>query len=293
MADADCLLQTVSLVSEAYRINTKLVPYICVAAKHGNACGFGVSRESPSEAIDKALFGNPRAIWGGEMVMNFSVDDLLAQAILKSKKREELLGQPAWMLDIVMAPSFSKEAVSILGRREGRKLLQNPALNEPFLKKTKYDYRFIRGGFLRQPPANYYLDIKKAHYEGTALSPIQLDTLIIAWATAFTSNHGGNEVALAKEGCLLGAGGGPSTLQAAQVAVLRAQECGHDTKGSIFAANAFFPFADAASVLCDAGAKFGCVPKGGKRENDIHSLFKKRKISVIYLPEEFRGFSRH
>ena len=293
LADADCILQTLSLAAEAYRINTPAVPYLCVASKHGNSCGFGVSRTSPDEAIDLALFGNPRSVWGGEIVVNFNVDATLSEALLKSEKREKLLSEPAWMLDIVMAPSFSAEAVNVLGKRKGCKLMQNPALSAPFLKKTKYDYRFVRGGFLRQPPANYVLDVKEAQCKGNVLSPVELDTLIIAWSTVFTSNHGGNEVALAKDCALLAAGGGPSTVEAARVAVLRAQECGHDTKGSIFAADAFFPFTDAPSVLCDAGTTVGCVPAGGKREIDVCSFFRERGVSVMYLPKEYRGFCRH
>ncbi|MBF0504458.1 MAG: hypothetical protein HQL14_05070 [Candidatus Omnitrophica bacterium] len=293
LADADCLLQTLSLAAEAYRKNTPGVPYLCVVAKHGNPCGFGASRTSPVDAISRALFGNPRSVWGGEMVVNFNVDSSLAEFILKSERREKLLGDAAWMLDIVLAPFFSLQAVEVLGKRSSRKLMQNPALVDPFLKKTKYDYRFIRGGFLRQPPANYCLDIKEAQHEGDSLSSTDLDTLIIAWATAFSSNHGGNEVALAKDGALLGAGGGPSTFEAAKVAVLRSHECGHDTNKSIFSADAFFPFIDAVSVLCQAGTVLGVVPSGGKREIEVRSYFKEKKVTVFYLPQQYRGFCRH
>ena len=223
IADADCLVQTISLSAEAYRQNTPAVPYICVAAKHGNPCGFGVSRNTPMEALERALFGNPRAIWGGELVANFAVDAGLADALVKSKNRETLLGDPAWMLDIIMAPAFSEEAAVILGKRKGCKVFQNPALAEPFLRKAQHDYRFIRGGFLRQPPASYVLNISMSHGAAPQLASSTLDAMIIAWATAFSSNHGGNEVALAKNGALLGAGGGPSTVEAAEVAVSRAK----------------------------------------------------------------------
>lgn len=293
LADADCLLQTLSLAAQAFRLNTAAVPFLCVAAKHGNACGFGISRTNPTEAVDQALFGNPRSVWGGEMAVNFNIDAALAQILLKSEKRDKLLGQAAWMLDIIMAPFFSDQAIILLGSRKGRKLLQNPALTEPFIKKTKYDYRFVRGGFLRQPPANYVLDIKTVHCEGIPLSAMALDTLIISWATAFSSNHGGNEVALSKDAALQGVGGGPSTLEAARTAVLRSHECGHDTKGSIFAANAFFPFTDAPAVLCEAGCKAGCVPAGGKRGMEVSAFLNQRGVNVLYLPQQYRGFCRH
>jgi phosphoribosylaminoimidazolecarboxamide formyltransferase/IMP cyclohydrolase len=129
--------------------------------------------------------------------------------------------------------------------------------------------------------------------KGGAPSDNDISSLIIAWSIAFTSNHGGNEVVLAKDGALLASGGGPSTVEAARVAVERARECGHETKGSVFAADAFFPFPDAPSILFDAGITTGCVPAGGKHETDVQNFFYNHDISVVYLPTTIRGFCRH
>lgn len=293
IADADCILKTICLSAEAFMLNTGSVPYICVVAKHGNACGMGVSKVSPAQAVEKALFGNPRSIWGGEVITNFPVDEQLAELFLKSSRRERLLGDSSWMLDLVMAPSFTSEAISVLCKRKERKLFENKALHSPLLEKSKFAYRPVRGGFLRQPPATYILNLQECQLSGHGFSKSEISSLIIAWAVAFSSFHGGNEVALAKDGALLGAGGGPSTVEAARVVVARVVECGHDAKGAAFAADAFFPFTDAPFVLCDAGVATGCVPSGGKRETDIKDFFRARGITVVYLPEEFRGFCRH
>jgi len=293
IADADCILKTICLAAEAFILNTGLVRYLCVAAKHGNACGMGVSKVSSSKAVEKALFGDPRSIWGGEVITNFPVDEQLAEVFFKSERRERLLGDSSWMLDLVMAPSFTSEAISVLGKRKGRKLFENEALLSPSLKKSEFVYRTVRGGFLRQPPSTYILNLQKCHLDGHNFSESEISSLIVAWAVAFSSNHGGNEVALAKDGALLSAGGGASTVEAAKVAVARATDCGHDTKGAAFAADAFFPFTDAPSVLCDAGVAIGSVPGGGKHETDIRDFFRARATTVAYLPQEFRGFCRH
>ena len=293
IADADCILKTICLAAEAFKLNTESVPYICVAAKHGNACGMGTSNGSPAQAVEKALFGNPRSIWGGEVITNFPVDEQLAEVFIKSERRERLLGDSSWMLDLVMAPSFTSEAISVLGKRKGRKLFENSALHSPLLKRSGFVYRTVRGGFLRQPPANYVLNLQECQLGGHSLSESQIQSLIVAWAVAFSSFHGGNEIALAKDSALLSAGGGPSTVEAARVAVARVIECGHDIKGAAFAADAFFPFTDAPSVLCDAGITIGCVPKGGKHETEVKDFFHRRGTVVAYLPEEFRGFCRH
>jgi phosphoribosylaminoimidazolecarboxamide formyltransferase/IMP cyclohydrolase len=293
IADADCILNTLCLAAEAFRLNSGSLPYLCVAAKHGNACGMGVSNVSPEDALDKALFGNPRSIWGGEIITNFPVDGKLAEAILKSRRRENLLGSSYWMLDIVMAPSFSMDAISIMGNRKERKLLANEVLVEPYIDKSVFIYRSVRGGFLRQPPANYILNVKECAPEGKVFSKNEISSLIIAWAVAFSSNHGGNEVVLAKDAMLLASGGGPSTVEAARVAVIRAKECGHEIEGAVFAADAFFPFPDAPAMLCDAGVTMGCVPAGGKREIDIQNFFHEKNVPVVFLQQNIRGFCRH
>jgi len=293
MADADCILQTLSLAAEAFLINTGWVPYICVAAKHGNACGMGVSGISSVDAVEKALGGNPVAIWGGEVITNFPIDEQLSAVLFKSDQREHLMGDSSWMLDVVIAPSFTPEAILILGRRNRRKLIENNALISPSLIKSGFSYRPVRGGFLRQPPASYVLNLKECKIVGHGFSENEVMSLIIAWSVAFSSSLGGNEVAFAKDGALLSAGGGPSTVEAVRVAVMRAVDCGHDTKGSAFAADAFFPFTDAPSVLCDAGISIGCVPEGGRRETEIKDYFRVHGGTIAYLPEKFRGFCRH
>lgn len=293
MADADCILQTLCLAAEAFSINTGSVPYLCVAAKHGNACGVGVSKTSSAEAIEKALWGNPVAIWGGEIITNFPIDEKLSAVLFKSSQRERRLGDSSWMLDVVMAPSFTPEAISILGRRQGRKMICNSALILPSLIKTGFSFRPVRGGFLRQPPVSYVLNLNECQIFGHVFSENEVTSLIVAWSVAYSSSLGGNEVAFAKNGALLSAGGGPSTIEAVRVAVTRAVNYGHDTKDAAFAADAFFPFTDAPSMLCDAGISFGCVPEGGRHINDVRDCFRERGATIAYVPEEFRGFCRH
>jgi phosphoribosylaminoimidazolecarboxamide formyltransferase / IMP cyclohydrolase len=293
MADADSILHTICLASEAFRLNTGSAPYLCVAAKHGNACGMGADAHSPAQAVTKALFGNPQSIWGGEVVTNFPIDESLGKLLFKSEKRERLLGDSAWMLDLVMAPHFTPEAVSVLGKRARRKLLENSALLSPMSRQSGSSYRTVRGGFLRQPPATYVLDLRTCRCAGKDDWKSHIPSLVLAWAVVFGSNHGGNEIALVKDGALLAAGGGPSSVESATTAVNRANRLGHDITGATFAADAFFPFTDGPAILCDAGVTSGCVPAGGNPEAGVEDYFRDRGVAVAYLPPDIRGFCRH
>ena len=133
LADLDNVIHTLCIASEAFNKKFKRIPYLALAAKHGNACGFGADWGSPETAIIKALFGNPTAIWGGEFICNFPIDENLGKLLFASDIREKELGSKYWMLDVVAAPFISSEAATILSQRKGRKLLSNEALAIPKL----------------------------------------------------------------------------------------------------------------------------------------------------------------
>ncbi|MCG8432343.1 MAG: hypothetical protein MJA29_14390 [Candidatus Omnitrophica bacterium] len=293
LADLDSVLQTLSLSAEAFRLRGGKEPYLCVAAKHGNACGMGMSRADPAEAVEKALFGNPRAVWGGEVMVNFAVDERIARMLYKHDKRKELCGSDAWMLDVVCAPQVTPEAVDLLGGRQIRRIFENRHLVRPSVSKAAYSYRFVRGGLLRQPPHSYIFDPGKAECTGSVPDEPVIESLIMAWAVAWSSYHGGNEVAVVKDAKLLGAGGGPSTVDAASLALARAGSSGESLNGAVFAADAFFPFRDAPEKLCGQGLCAGVVPGGGKAFAAVRDFFQEKGVSMFYLPEEYRGFCRH
>ena len=218
----------------------------------------------------------------------------LSEILLKSLKRKELFHSASWMLDLIIAPSFSMNAIRILGKKRSRKLFKNSALINPAKRTNKNILRMVRGGFLRQPPADYILNLKECNNINiNNFTNDKIISIIIAWVVAFTSNYGGNEIAIAKDNGLLGVGGGPSTLEAANIAVKRAIECGHNCLNAVFAADAFFPFVDAPECLKQAGCTEGVVPGGGMRFEDIKKYFTDNNVACSFIPEKYRGFCRH
>lgn len=278
-ADIDAVLRTLCLAAEAFRACRGAVPFITVAAKHGNACGLGVDWSSPEASIRRALLGSPVAVWGGECITNAPIDSALARPLLEVDGR-------AWMLDVIAAPAFDAAALALLGQRKRRKLLANPALGTPHLPRSAVHARQVRGGWLLEPEADFVLTPEQ--FSG----PVT-DAHIIAWSVAFSSFHGGNEIALARDDSLVGVGGGPATVEAARVAVTRARDSGHDPQGSAFAADAFFPFTDGPEILWRAGCAAGLAPAGGMREAVVRSYFEDHGIDMLWLPSDIRGFCRH
>jgi phosphoribosylaminoimidazolecarboxamide formyltransferase / IMP cyclohydrolase len=291
IADMDCILETLCRLDSALRKHDA-AGYIALGAKHGNACGLGVSVSDPAAALTKALWGNPRALWGGEFVTNFSIDLHLARLLRFSEERKEKLGRGSWMLDVIMAPHIGEEACALLSSNSRRKLFANPALAHPRLRTQRMAARPVRGGLMTQPPADYVVELPRLAWTHPPAEGRTIDYLL-AWAVAFTSNCGGNEIALARDGALLGGvGGGPSTLDAVHGSLYHACEQHHDIAGAVFGADAFFPFTDAPQRLLEAGCAGGTVPAGGKGFQTIKEFFTENGLSVGFIPAEYRGFCR-
>lgn len=293
LADLNNLLDTLYLASSAFNKYYNKVPYISIAGKHGNPCGLSIDWESPAKTVKQALWGNPRAIWGGEFVANFYLTADLAFLLHESDKRRSELGKSKWMLDVVSVPEIDEEAKELLERRKRTKIYISKSLYLVEKSKNYTMIKSVRGGFLIQPNNTYVLDFSHLEWTDAKINKKYVDSIIIAWAVAYSSFHGGNEVAVVKNNKLIGVGGGPSTVEAVKIAVWRASENNHSTENSVFAADAFFPFTDALEILKEARCVTGVVPAGGMNHKKIEKFFKDNNIKCGFIPEIYRGFCRH
>jgi phosphoribosylaminoimidazolecarboxamide formyltransferase/IMP cyclohydrolase len=292
LADFDSVLETMIRLHHGCMSRFAEVPFIVIAAKHGNPCGMGASWDDRSAAVEKALWGNPRAVWGGELVMNFALDDDVAASLHRSQRRREIHGSAEWMLHVIGAPSADPGAVATLSGNAHRKVLINPVLTAPALQSARV-VRPVRGGALIQPPPSYILDFAALDWpNGEANQDRSLD-LLMAWAAGYTASCGGNEVALANHAQLLGLGGGPSTVDSVHAAVRQARHSDHRLEGAVFVADAFFPFTDGPESLCAAGVEAGVFPAGGQNFDHVVGRFAESDVAVGIIPEEYRGFCRH
>ena len=266
------------------------VPNIAIGAKHGIAVGAAVDWESTEKALKKMLWSSPVTIWGGEVITNFKISGVGAGILQADTERKSKLGSANWMLDIIAAPEFEESAIELLGKKEKRRILQNPALENPDFT-SGYVYRYVRGGFLRQPVPDYIPDIQELEWIGKPLFGSDLDTLLLAWAIAWSMPMNG--IAVAGNGQLLAADGQPSSVGAVQSCVVKMADTGHDTIKNVFAANAFLPFIDSAELFTNNRAYAGILPGGGVREQEIRQYFSAKGVTLAFVPEKYRGFAHH
>lgn len=293
--DLDRMLQTLTHVAAGVERNEPPYldpPLIACAVKHGNACGASFSMDS-IHLLKSVVLGDPLAIHGGLVLTNFTIGIAEAEVLLT----HGIVGEGRRLLDAVVAPAFSAEAVEMLRRKKDKcRFLQNSALAtvEADSLDTATRFRYVRGGFLCQPNYIYVPNF----YAGsiTRHGPERNDyvpDLILAWAVGATSNS--NTITLVKGRMLIGNGvGQQDRVGAAKLAIERARRSGHDVQGAVAYSDSFFPFPDGPQSLIDVGVKAILTSSGSVNDQATIDLCVKNDVSLFMVPDKGgRGFFGH
>ena len=290
--DLDRLLQTMTHIAATFDLNCGEVPYIAIGAKHGNTCGAGVDYMDKSEVIKKMVTGDLQSLFGGLVMLNFPIDVQEAELLLTYEASSRRL------LDGIIAPWFSPEAISMLSRKGDKcRFVSNPKLSE--LDQSSLDlapiHRYVRGGLLLQPNYSYIfkLDDLELVKHRSALFGFMRDDLFLAKAICDTSNS--NTITIVKDGQLLGNGvGQQSRVNGAELALGIAKKNNHDLDGSVAASDSFFPFTDAPDVLIESGVKVILSTSGSVNDKKVIEFCESKGASLLLIPDvKGRGFFNH
>lgn len=257
MADASQLVDILCLMAEAFRRSMGKAPYIAIAGKHGNPAGAAISWEDPAVTIKDALMGDHVAVMGGELITNFPITDELGWLAHSTSEYRDVIGREHWGLDEILAPAISDETIETMGRKAKRRLLVNLALIQAPFPQEAWTYRRLHGGdWLKQRLSPFVLSPPEIQsWTGRPLEGENLANLIIAFACSWRASS--NTVALAKDLKLIGLGCGQQDRRACvRLCLDRASRAGHNTRGSVFASDAFFPYA---SAPCESKALVGVM----------------------------------
>lgn len=226
------------------------------AVKHGNVCGGSMAYLmldpaavilSRSLLLRRMIDGDKRAIFGGTIMVNFGIDAEYAEIILSYG-----VDQGRRILDNIVAPSFTPEAIETLRRREDKcRFLANPALqglNPDSLDQARR-FRYVRGGFLLQP--NY---VNVPDWDSLNLHPHDADDVKFGKGICDTTNS--NTMTLVNEGRVIGNGAGQQDrIGGIELAIKRARDAGHSTDRSVLVGDSFAAFADAVERAIEAGVR--------------------------------------
>jgi phosphoribosylaminoimidazolecarboxamide formyltransferase/IMP cyclohydrolase len=245
----------------------------CVIVKHANPCGVALADDALSAYL-KAYQTDPTSAFGGIIAFNCHVDIATAQA----------LGQQ--FVEVLMAPSFSGEALQLLQTKANVRVLQiglPPGGNDAWSQGLNViDVKRIGSGLLMQTADNHLLRLEDMQVV-TKLqpSPAQMQDLLFAWKVAkFVKS---NAIVFAGNGMTLGVGAGQmSRLDSARMAGIKAGHAKLSLKDSVVASDAFFPFRDGLDVVVDEGASCVIQPGGSMRDAEVIAAADERGVSMVF-----------
>ncbi|NTU99171.1 hypothetical protein HGA64_04180 [Candidatus Falkowbacteria bacterium] len=295
-ADVDRLLATMTKTAATFDMNFGKVPEIAIAAKHGNPCGVGAlwsdSVGGRLSALEKMIQGDLDAIFGGFIMVNFTIGKAEAEVIARYKMK----GDKKRLLDGIIAPWFSDDAISILRRtRGGCRFLINEALFH--LDRNSLDpaprSRYVRGGRLVQDNYAAIPILTKMNRRTRTATDAEEFDMLLAIAVSHTSNS--NTITLVRDGALIGNGAGrQSRVGAAKLALSCAKTAGHVIPGASAASDSFFPFPDGAEVLASAGITTLFTTSGSVNDEEVFKSCREWNMAVYTLPDSVaRGFFAH
>lgn len=256
LVDVDAAVQLIADFETPEKTET-----VFAIIKHTNVCG-AASRPSTITAWQAALAGDPESAFGGVLVTNGNIDKETAEAI------QEIF------FEVLIAPSFSEEALQILSAKKNRILLQLK-----YVTQQKNMYRSLLNGVLMQNVDHTnYADWKESG--GRTCTPSEKDDLV--FANLLCKHLKSNAISLVKNKQLIGKGcGQTSRIDALRHAIEKAKQFSFSLDGAVMASDAFFPFNDCVQMGHAAGITAFIQPGGSIRDNDSIAYCKENNLAMV------------
>ena len=232
----------------------------CVIVKHGSPCGLG-SGKTPKAAFLNALKVDPLSAFGGVVAMNKKCD-------LSTAK--ELSGG---FFEIVVAPSFDSEALSLFSKKKNLRVL---SLGK--YKPKKSFGKEIAGGWVIQETDLSKIDVSSLKTV-TKKPPTkaQLSTLALAWKAVKHAKS--NAIVVAHNKKIISISGGQtSRVDAVRYALTKTRV----PAGAVLASDAFFPFRDSVDLMAKYKIKSIIQPGGSIKDKEVIGACDKYGISMVF-----------
>lgn len=234
-----------------------------VAVKHMNPCGVGTGK-TLEEAFDKAYEADSTSIFGGIVAFNMEVDAATAQKLSHI------------FLEIIIAPSFSQEALSILTQKKNIRLLTIPFEQA---KKDQFNVVSVEGGLLVQEPDSFSFadaDIQVV----TDREPTEEEWAALRLGWSVVKHVKSNAIVVADSHMTLGVGAGQmNRVGAAKIAF---EQAGDKAKGASLASDAFFPMSDTVEAAHAAGITAIIQPGGSIKDQDSIDKANDYGIAMVF-----------
>jgi phosphoribosylaminoimidazolecarboxamide formyltransferase / IMP cyclohydrolase len=255
LVDVDAALQ---LISEFHTSPDKVFAII----KHTNVCGIASRNSVPASWTD-ALAGDPESAFGGVLVSNGEIDAATAQAISEI------------FFEVLIAKSFSAEAMTILTTKKNRILLRMKDVHFALKQQSK---TLVMGTITQDADPGNFDKWEEAGGRNTTEEEKQ----DLGFANLVCKHLKSNAIALVKNKQLIGKGcGQTSRIDALRQALEKAKQFKFDLSGAVMASDAFFPFDDCVKMGKEAGIKAFIQPGGSIRDKDSIEYCKQNGLAMV------------
>ena len=234
-----------------------------VAVKHMNPCGVGTG-ETIADAFGKAYEADSTSIFGGIVALNREVDAETAKKLATI------------FLEIIIAPTFSDEAIELLTQKKNIRLLTIPFDSKT---KDKWNTVTVEGGLLIQQPDVYgYEDADIQIATERQPTAAELAALKLGWSVV--KHVKSNAIIVCNSEMTLGIGAGQmNRVGSAKIAL---EQAGEAARGAIMASDAFFPMSDTVEAAAQAGIKAIIQPGGSKKDQESIDKANEYGIAMVF-----------
>ena len=216
--------------------------------KHNNACGLA-QRKTIHQAYIDALAGDPVSAFGGVLISNTAIDAATAEEIHKL------------FCEVVIAPSYSDEALILLKGKKNRIILVQKTITLPNTQVRTC----LNGNLVQDKDAK--TDTEEDLKTATKIAPTTQEVTDLLFASKICKHTKSNTIVFAKNKQLFASGTGQtSRVDALRHAIEKALSFKFDLKGAVMASDAFFPFPDCVELADNAGITSVIQPGGSIKD---------------------------
>lgn len=232
--------------------------------KHNNACGIA-QRNSVLESYMAALAGDPVSAFGGVLISNTEIDEATANEINNL------------FCEVVIAPSFSEKAITILTAKKNLILLVKKDMN-----LDSPTVRTCLNGVLVQD-RDKITDSAEILTNPTNNKPNSNELEDLLFASKICKHTKSNTIVLVKGRQLFASGTGQtSRVDALRQAIDKAISFNFDLKGAVMASDAFFPFPDCVEIANNVGITAVIQPGGSIKDQLSIDYCNANEMAMVF-----------
>jgi len=235
-----------------------------VIIKHTNPCGMA-SADNLADSYRMALDCDSLSAFGGVVGLNREVDEQTASEMSQI------------FLECVLAPSYSKKALELLGKKKKIRLMEVLGLNGGY--REKMSFRQVSGGLMLQE-TDYHPGTPEQLKVVSKRNPTDDEMISLLYSWKLSRYVKSNAAVLAVGERTVGIGSGhTSRVDAVRTAVSKAKD---KAVGACLASEAYIPFRDNIDEAHKAGVSAVIEPGGSIRDGEVIEAADEYDMALVF-----------